>query len=435
MNIEKLRELLSAVLAKANVIADEWKGKEDEMPSEQTDEISRLVKEAADLKEKLELAIAMEAQTEYLTAGLGSKAAVPGMAAGEETTTPTMGFKSFGEQLRSVAKSGISGGYVDPRLVEMKATGMSEGVPADGGFLVQEDFSSELLKLTYAQGEVLSRVKRFPISANSNSLRANYLDEGSRADGSRWGGILAYWKGEAVLKVASQMKFGQILLELNKLIGLCYATDELLQDAVALEGIITWAFQMEFTYQLEDAVINGTGAGQPLGLLNAPALIQVAKEAGQAADTIVSENILNMWSRMWAPSRKNAVWFINQDCEPQLHSMYVAVGATGVPVYLPAGGLSGAPYATLYGRPVIPVEYCQTVGDLGDIIFADLSQYWMIDKGTMQKATSIHVNFIYDETCFRFVYRSDGQPSWPGTLTPANSVTTLSPFVALAERA
>ena len=137
---------------------------------------------------------------------------------------------------------------------------------------------------------------------------------------------------------------------------------------------------------------------------------------------------------MFAPLRKNSVWLINQDCEPQLHSMYVAVGATGVPVYLPAGGLSASPYATLYGRPVIPVEHCQTVGTVGDIIFADLSQYWLIDKGTMQKATSIHVQFVTDETAFRFVYRVDGQSKWPGRLTPANSAVTLSPFIGIETR-
>ena len=191
---------------------------------------------------------------------------------------------------------------------------------------------------------------------------------------------------------------------------------------------------MEFTYQIEAAIVHGTGAGQPLGITAAPSFIPIDEEAGQPADTLVSENIVNMWSRMYAPLRKNGVWLINQDCEPQLHSMYVAVGATGIPVYLPAGGLSGSPYATLYGRPVIPTEHCQTVGTVGDIIFADLSQYWFIDKGTMAKATSIHVQFVTDETAFRFVYRCDGQPSWPGTLTPANSAVTLSPFIGIESR-
>jgi len=433
MDAKKIRLELEAVVAKAAELAKEWEGKEGEQPIEVTDEISRLIKEATGLQAKLVEALELKGISDFLTKGTGTKGAIQGMAADDVPPVEgTMGFKTLGEQLYSVANAGR--GYTDRRLIEQKQTGMSEGVPADGGFLVQEDFSSELLKLVFSEGEILSRVHRVPISANSNSLRANYLDEGSRADGSRWGGVLAYWKAEGATKLASNPTFGQILLELNKLIGLCYATDELLQDAVALESIISWAFQMEFTYQLEAAIINGTGAGQPLGIVNSPAFIAIDEEAGQVADTLVSENIVNMWSRMFAPLRKNAVWLINQDCEPQLHSMYVAVGATGVPVYLPAGGLSASPYATLYGRPVIPVEHCQTVGTVGDVIFADLSQYWFIDKGTMQKATSIHVQFVTDETAFRFVYRADGQSSWPGTLTPANSAVTLSPFIGIESR-
>lgn len=437
MNIEQLRLALAEVLAKAKAKADEWAGKESEMPSAVTDEIKAFIKEAEELKGKLEIAMALKSHTDYLEKGIGTRAAGAGMAASEEDESgPILGFKSFGEQLMSVAKAGTSGAIADPRLraEEEKATGLSEGVPAEGGFLVQEDFAAELLKRTYIQGEILSRVTRFPISANSNRLRVNTLSESSRKAGSRWGGVLAYWKAEAYEKVKSKPTFGQLLLELNKLIGLCYATDELLEDAAALEGVINWAFQMEFTFQIEDAVINGTGAGQPLGILNAPCTIPVAAEGGQAADTVVTENIWNMWSRMWAPSRQNAIWFINQDLEPQLFSMYVAVGATGVPVYLPANGLAGSPYSTLMGRPVIPVEYCQTLGDLGDIILADLSQYWMIDKGGMQRASSIHVKFIEDETCFRFVYRTDGQPSWPAALTPFHGTVTVSPFVTLAAR-
>jgi HK97 family phage major capsid protein len=71
-------------------------------------------------------------------------------------------------------------------------------------------------------------------------------------------------------------------------------------------------------FMTEDAIVEGTGAGQPLGILNSPALISVAKETGQAAATIVKENVDKMWSRMWARARKNAIWLINQDIEPQL---------------------------------------------------------------------------------------------------------------------
>jgi HK97 family phage major capsid protein len=165
-----------------------------------------------------------------------------------------------------------------------------------------------------------------------------------------------------------------------------------------------------------------------------PALVTVPKEAGQGADTVVSENISKMWARMWAKSRANAVWFINQDVEPQLDAMGVTVGLGGIPTYMPPGGLADAPYGRLKGRPVVIVEQASTVGDTGDILLADLSQYLLIDKGGVQAATSIHVQFVTDETAFRFVYRVDGEPVWNAPLTPFKGSNTLSPFVALAAR-
>jgi HK97 family phage major capsid protein len=432
---EKLIKLLQDKLAAANAKASEWEGKEDQMPTEVASEIHGLIQEAEKLKEQLIVAKKHASLSSFLEDGKGPKTNLPA----EDKPEPTMGFKSLGEQLVAVKNAANPTLRVDPRLVSVKAAGMYEGVATEGGHLLQEDFAADLLKRTYEQGEILSRVRRFPISASSNRLSTITLSEESRKDGSRWSGILAYWKPEAAEKIKSALKFGKITLELKKLIGLCYATDELLQDAPALEGIISWAFQEEFTFQLEGAIVGGPGTDQPLGFMNSPALVTVPKVTGQAADTILAENIFEMWSRMWAPSRRNAIWLINQDVEPQLFNLYVTATAgavTGfIPVYLPANGISASPFGTLMGRPVIPSEHMQTLGDKGDIALVDLSQYWTIDKGTMQQASSIHVNFVTDETAFRFVYRIDGQPSWPSALTPKNGTKTLSPFVTLDARA
>jgi HK97 family phage major capsid protein len=281
---------------------------------------------------------------------------------------------------------------------------------------------------------VPSRLRRITISGNSNGMTINGLDETSRVDGSRAGGIQSYWTGEANAKTGSKPKFRQIELKLNKLTGLCYATDELLEDASALEAVITDGFNKEFDFKITDAVINGTGVGQPLGILASGCLTTVNKEAGQAVDTIVYENIVKMWSRIMASSRSNAVWLINQDCEPQLHMMSLAVGTGGVPVYMPAGGASQLPYSTLYGRPVLPIEQCSTLGDLGDIILSDFSNYIFIDKGGLKKDVSMHVRFVYDESVFRFVYRCDGQPVLASEITPYKGTNTLSHFVTLQAR-
>jgi len=178
----------------------------------------------------------------------------------------------------------------------------------------------------------------------------------------------------------------------------------------------------------------GDGGGKPLGIMNSPCLVTVPAEVGQASKTIVYENVLKMWSRCWARSRQNAVWTINQDNEPQLYAMSQVIGTAGVPVYLPANGISGRPYGTLFGRDVIPLEYNDTLGTEGDIVLADYSQYVVADKGGMQTASSMHVAFLTAEMVFRFIYRVDGEPIWHDALTPFKGSNTLSPFVTLATR-
>jgi len=315
------------------------------------------------------------------------------------------------------------------------ASGLNESAPSEGAYLVQQEMSAELFKTTIAQSALASKCRRIPIGANANGLKMNAIDETSRATGSRWGGVQAYWLAEADAKTATKPKFRQMELKLKKLAALCYATDELIADAAALGAIISQVFPDEMAWLIDNAIIRGIGAGQPLGILNSPALVTVNAEAGQPADTIVFENIVNMYSRMIASSRANAAWYINQDIEPQLFTMALVVGVGGVPVYLPANGVAGAPYGTLMGRPVIPIEQADNLGDVGDIMFLDLSQYLMIDKGGVEQAESIHVRFTYDETVYRFVTRVDGQPMWSSALTPANGTNTLSPFVTLAARA
>jgi HK97 family phage major capsid protein len=357
-------------------------------------------------------------------------------------------FSSLGEQMLAVVRAGHPDHRVtDPRLMIAPSagpTGMSEGIASDGGFLVQTDFANDLLQNTYDGGEIASRINRIPIGANSNGIRMNGVDETSRANGSRWGGIQAFWTGEAQLKTASRPKFRDIKMTLDKLTGLCYATDELLQDSTALAAWLYQAFSDEFLFKIEDAIINGTGSGMPLGFLNSGAVITVPKETNQVAQTVVAENILNMWARMPARSRKNAVWIINQDVEPQLYQFNIKVknvagtenvgGIQAPQIMFTPAGQGGNQYATLMGRPVIPVEYAATLGTAGDIMLVDLSQYLAIDKGPMESASSIHVRFIYDETCFRFVYRFNGQPIWSVPMTPYKGTKTQSPFIALQTR-
>lgn len=350
-------------------------------------------------------------------------------------------FKGSGDFLSAVIRAGMPGGELDPRLARMqkRATGLGEMVPSEGGFLVDTDTEKDILKRAYETGQVAKLCRQIQISSGSNSVKINAVDEISRATGSRWGGVRGYWLQEAGEKTASKPKFRQMELTLKKLIGLCYLTDELLQDVTAMESIVRQAFAEEIAFMLDDSIINGGGAGTPLGIMNAACKITVTKETNQTAATINPHNLSKMWGRLWGKSKKNAVWLVNQDVTQalmtlQLQDSYAGSPTFGVPVFLPGGAVKDAPWGTIFGRPVIECESCQTLGTEGDIILADLSEYILAVKGPLQVDTSIHVRFVYDESAIRFVYRADGQPAWNAALTPFKGSNTVSPFITLQTR-
>lgn len=349
------------------------------------------------------------------------------------------GFRSLGEQLVCVAAAcNPNGAVVDRRLTELATiSGMGELVGTDGGFLVQSDFMLDLQKQTYDEGKLARLCRRITLGPNSNALDMVTVDETSRADGSRWGGVRAYWKAEAATVTASHPKFRKLHVPLESMMALCYATSELLQDAVGLGSVISIAFPQEMAFVLDDAILNGDGAGKPIGIRSGAAIIEVAKETNQTADTIVFANVSNMRYRVVPRSLYRFVWLVNQEGLPQLERMYLSTGsAHGVPVYQPAG-VNGAEQDTLYKRPIITCEQSPKLGDSGDIIAADLGEYLLIEKGTIDATSSIHVRYLYDETAFRFVMRCNGLPVYNSAVTPysGTSGVTYSPYVTLAERA
>lgn len=354
----------------------------------------------------------------------------------------SFGFRNIGEFALEVQKSRLQGG-VTQRLasvysqetVQKAATGMGELVGSDGGFLVPPQFSTKILERVYKNNELLSRTDNYPVTSNSMVFPRN--NESSRANGSRWGGVRAYWVQEGSTITASSPTFGRAQLTLHKLACLARVTDELLADYGALGAYLNRVFPDEINFVTGDALVNGTGAGQPLGMLNAPCTVSVAKETGQASATVVPQNIVKMWARLFrgmaTGENSGAVWFINQDVNPQLQLMTLGIGTAGIATYMPPGGLSGKPYATLMGAPIVEIEWCQTLGTVGDIILADMSQMISISK-SVDAAQSMHLYFATDETAFRVVFRLDAQPWWASALTPFKGSNTQSCFVSLATR-
>lgn len=466
--LKKLLEKRAAAIARCNELqataeTREFTPEERIELRSKLDEVRQFTTDIKDAEELVAASAEQEAAETRATASAETredqKAKRPGAAAtvhdntadkpwGNGGETPQAKRTAFGEFLIAVRNAAEDNG-LDPRLkkhdlrnMEVRAAaGLSETVASDGGFLVIQDIGQTLQKAAFDTGLVAKLATEIPLSANANGVKIPAINETSRADGSRWGGVQAYWADEASTLTASKPNFGKVELNLKKLIGLCYMTDELQQDASAMGTYMSQAFTEEFAFKLDDAVIRGSGAGAPLGILNAAATVSVAKETSQAAATILYANVSKMKQRMLPRSFQRSTWFVNVDCQPQLEMLTIPaknVAGTenvgGWPAYLPPGGANSAPYGMLFGRPVVPIEQAETCGTVGDIMLLDLGMYLMATKGGVQTASSIHVKFLTDENTYRFVLRIDGQPALKSAITPYKGTGTLSPFVTLATR-
>lgn len=340
----------------------------------------------------------------------------------------TFGFKSQGQFFKAVHLAAASKlTNVDERLKAAAAGTIStEGVGADGGFAVPPEFREKILERVFDQDSLLGMTDPIPLSGNQISFPA---DMTTPWDSS--GGIQAYWEGETNAYAQSKVKLEPVTVKLAKIGVLVPVSDELLEDASALGGYIQRKAPEKIDFKVSWALVWGNGVGMPLGFMNSPSLVTQAAEGAQTVDTINATNVAKMWSRMPGSLRKTARWLIHSDAEPQLDLMTVGQ----VPVYLPPGGMADTPYGRLRGRPVVPHEVCETVGDLGDIMLVDMNSYLSAKKSSgLKSQTSIHLWFDQDLTAFKFTLRIGGQPWWSAPITPRDGASTRSPFVALASR-
>lgn len=352
--------------------------------------------------------------------------------------TPAAGlngkFANLGEFVNTIWNKRPKG--VNPDLDEKLAflNEYSEKIPSDGGFLVPEEFRQQLMSLALESAIIKPRATVIPMS--SATLTFPTVDATSNVS-SVYGGIIVYRKGEGEEFVESQAKFGRVKLDPTKQTALAVINNEVIKDAGgALDAFLNQNLPQAMNWYEDLDYIKGSGAGEPLGVLNAanPGLITVAKETGQAANTIVWENVLRMYARMLPASVGKAVWLVSPDAFVEIATMALSVGTGGSAVWLTDA--HGAPVLTLLGRPVIMTEKTPAVlGGVGDISFVDLSFYLIGEREGTSMETSEHVRFTRDQTVIRVLARNDGRPWLTSAITPQNNGPTLSPFVQLAARA
>jgi HK97 family phage major capsid protein len=340
------------------------------------------------------------------------------------------GFASKADFFAAVRRSSIPGNSRDERLVfEAAAPGTfsNESSGVDGGFLVPPEFSKEIFDLSLTDDNLLAVVDVNPVAGNSMVF--------PKDETTPWGtdGVRAYWQAEASAGTATKVKLGESVMRLHKLMALAPVSDELAADGQALAGYLPKAMARSIRWKMNEAFLNGTGAGQPLGMFatGGPS-VTVSKDSGQTANTVTIGNVSNMLAQLLG-DMNGAFWMFGKAAIPSL--LQLTIG--NVPAFLPVSSpFTQKPAWMLLGLPCVISQHAPAFSSLGDLRLIDGSYYRALTKAGsgIETATSMHLYFDAGATAFRSTFRVDGQPKLAAAVSQAKDTPKLSPFVQLQNR-
>ena len=365
---------------------------------------------------------------------------------------PSGGFASMAEFAKGVYDCGENlAGINSPRTVEGKKLQVwaekadsiqteinkAAGTPSQnlsslqaGGALVPPEFSRTALSRARDRSNILSLARTVPMATDVLSIP--FINGFNESQGLVAGNVKFRMVSENASATGNDVEFENVTLTLREANALIYVSNKLMEfSPISIEPFLTTALDDALDLFLSNSFVNGTGAGEPLGVLNSDALVSVAKESGQPATTLINENILQMLAQAWG----RGTWYANRNTIPQLGVLQVAVGTGGSAIF--ASNATGSFPATLYGMGLDYQDVMPTLGTVGDILLADWSQYLVGQRSGgagLQMSESMHLKFDYRQTAFQATFYVDGQPWWPEEFQPLNG-DPRSPFVTTATRA
>jgi HK97 family phage major capsid protein len=423
-------EMKAKLLASNKALLDAVKAENRAFSEEEQKEFDNSLKEI----EKCDNMIAAENSVGVIENQMQTVVAPVAPVAGADGTIENVTvrpYNTLAEQLVDIRNA--ASGNISKKLQEVQnALGLNEGVGSEGGFAVQDDFLGMILESAVKGSGILEKVDSYEVSGSANRISWMGVDE-KDITASTAGGVVTYWLAEAAEAIKSMPKFKAAELKLEKLIGLCYVTDELEEDSNFIGTYLEREFTKSIRRELESTIIGGDGVGKPTGILTGGGLVSVAKVGSQTADTVVWKNITAMYNQATDPDSGGWAWIIHPDVQDQLDNLEQVVGTGGLPVYQ-AATMTGGP-ATLRGLPVLKNDSCSALGDKGDIILADLSDYILPTKGGVKTDVSMHVEFLTSQNAYRFTLRANGRPKTLNQLTIKNSSKKRGKYITLDARA
>lgn len=286
MTILELRELRNKVWEGAKAFVESRRDKDGLLSAEDATAYAEMEKKVKDYSAEIERMEQMEAMENELN---------------RPVNTPIV-TKPVSDKQISNKTGRASDAYKNGMLTALRTNFrqvsdiLQEGVDADGGYLVPEEYDSRLID-TLEEENIMRKLGR--VITTSGEHKINIAATKPAAAWIEEGGALTF--GDAT--------FSQILLDAHKLHVAIKVTEELLYDnAFGLENYIIDQFGKALANAEEDAFLNGMGVGQPLGLF-------AKTGGGTTAETLTgalkADDILNLIYALKRPYRKNASFIIN----------------------------------------------------------------------------------------------------------------------------
>jgi HK97 family phage major capsid protein len=336
-------------------------------------------------------------------------------------------FESFGAFALAVA-----GGRPDGRL--MNAT-MTEGEGAGGGFLVPIQFVGALLDDALTMEKVRPYANVVPLTARSANVPIFDYSDGTS---SARAGLSLRWGAEATALPEQKAKIADLAMNSKKASIFARVSAELAEDAPLFDKQLSAAMREAVAAGLDAVFLNGTGAGQPLGVLNSGALISVTKESGQSG-TLLLQNLAKIAGRLSPASFGRARWLVHPTVVPSLYGMsYTVKNVAGTEnvggSYVQAITQDASGELRIFGRPVDVSDACAPLGTVGDVILADWSRYVIALRKDVTIARDTSRYFDSDELAFKLILRLDAQPQDQAAMKLRDGTNTVSPFVTVETR-
>ena len=353
---------------------------------------------------------------------------------------PNGGFRSLGHFIRDCKAACRSKESSELRTwngtVKAAGTGMAAADGWEGGYTLPPAFSQRLNDRVLENSVVRPLANKMPMTSRSANLIA--VDDTDHSSSLMFGGMAAYWKSEEKQLTETRPAFTESELTLHKLTVMGYVSGEMLDwSPESLDSWLPDKMIQTAAWKEDDGFISGSGAGQPLGILNCPCVIEQAAEVGQTADSITFENVINMKSRVWrGGGSKKLLWIANRTIEPWLYQLNMKIGTAGesVSLFRPPATQDGTGSETLAGIPITFTEKASAAGTVGDLVLVNLDEYYIGDATAKNRTDrSMGLKFDYDQVAYKVIMYTGGTCPWRTTFQPKNG-DTLAPIVTLATR-